>query len=179
MRTNLKQLVLTALMIALGVLFPMLFHALGAGTVFLPMHIPVLLCGFLCGAPWGAACGLIVPFLSSLLTGMPPLYPMAVSMSLELCAYGALTGLFYRKFKLNIYVSLLGAMLLGRAVYGIVNAVLLGMAGTPYGFNAFVTASFVTSLPGIALQLIFVPIVVIALEKLGLVSPVRGKKANA
>ena len=147
MRTNVKKLVIAALMIALGVLLPMLFHSLGAGTVFLPMHIPVLLCGLLCGVPYGAACGLIAPFLSSTLTGMPPLYPVAVSMSLELCAYGALTGLFYRKFKWNLHASLLAAMLGGRAVSGIANAVLYGIAGAPYGFEAFLTASFATALP--------------------------------
>lgn len=179
MRTNVKNLVLSALMIALGVLLPILFHAIGAGTVFLPMHIPVLLCGFLCGAPWGAACGLIVPYLSSLLTGMPPLYPVAVSMSLELCAYGALTGLFYRKMKLNVYVSLVLAMVLGRAVSGVANAALLGMAGAPYGFEAFLTASFVTSLPGIAIQLVFVPVLVLALIKLRLAEPVLREKKKA
>ncbi len=172
MRTNVKKLVIAALMAALGVLLPMLFHMLGAGTVLLPMHIPVLLCGLLCGVPWGAACGLIVPFLSSAITGMPPLFPVAVSMSLELCAYGAMTGLFYRSFKWNLYVSLLAAMLVGRVVSGIANAVLFGITGAPYGFEAFLTASFVTALPGIAIQIVFIPVLVIAIEKLKLVEPI-------
>ena len=103
---------------------------------------------------------------------MPPLYPVAVSMSLELCAYGALTGLFYRKFKWNLHASLLAAMLGGRAVSGIANAVLYGIAGAPYGFEAFLTASFATALPGIAIQIVFVSALVIALEKLKLVEPI-------
>lgn len=175
MRTNVKKLVIAALMVALGVLLPMLFHVLGAGTVLLPMHIPVLLCGLLCGVPWGAACGLIVPFLSSAVTGMPPLFPVAVSMSLELCAYGALTGLFYRNFKWNLYVSLLAAMLAGRAVSGLTNAVLFGIIGAPYGFEAFLTASFATALPGIAIQIVFIPALVFALEKLKLADPIVRK----
>ena len=90
-----KTLVLAALFLALGVVFPQLFHAIGAGPVFLPMHIPVLLCGLICGWQYGGICGLIVPLLSSLLAGMPPLWPTCPSMMLELCAYGLLTGLLH------------------------------------------------------------------------------------
>jgi hypothetical protein len=106
---------------------------------------------------------------------MPPLFPVAVSMSLELCAYGALTGLFYRNFKWNLYVSLLAAMLAGRAVSGLANAVLFGIIGAPYGFEAFLTASFATALPGIAIQIVFIPALVFALEKLKLADPIVRK----
>ena len=87
-------------------------------------------------------------------------------------AYGAMTGLFYRSFKWNLYVSLLAAMLVGRVVSGIANAVLFGITGAPYGFEAFLTASFVTALPGIAIQIVFIPVLVIAIEKLKLVEPI-------
>ena len=168
MKNSLKDLVLAALFLALGVLFPMIFHAFGAGSTFLPMHIPVLLCGLIVGWRYGAAVGFIVPILSSFLTGMPPLFPTAVAMMFELCAYGLLTGLLYKKT--NIYVSLLGAMLGGRIVSGVANAILMGVAGNEYGFSAFISASFVTSLPGILIQIIFVPLVVIALQKAKLIS---------
>ena len=137
------------------------------------MHIPVLLCGLLCGWPFGAACGLIGPLLSSLLTGMPPAFPTLPAMMLELCAYGVLTGLFYRKLRRNLYLSLIGAMLGGRAVSGIANAVLLGIAGKPYGFTVFLTSAFVTALPGIVIQLVAVPLLVAALQKAGLVQRPR------
>lgn len=162
-----RNLVFTALCVALGLLLPTFFHMFGSGTQFLPMHLPVLLCGFLCGWPWGAVCGFLTPLLSSLLTQMPPLFPNAPAMMLELCAYGALTGIFYRKLRLNVYVSLLLAMLGGRVVSGIANALFMGMAGTPYGFQAFVTASFVTAVPGIVIQIILIPVLVMALEKAG------------
>ena len=140
-QSHTKNLVLTAFCIALCIVLPMAFHAIGAGATFLPMHIPVLLCGLLCGWPFGAACGLIGPLLSSLLTGMPPAFPTLPAMMLELCAYGVLTGLFYRKLRGNLYLSLIGAMLGGRAVSGIANAVLLGIAGKPYGFTVFLNLS--------------------------------------
>lgn len=174
-----KNLITTALCMALGLLLPSAFHLIGAGTVFLPMHIPVLVCGMLCGWQYGAACGVIVPLLSSVLTGMPPIFPVAPAMMFELCAYGCLTGLFYRRFKFNIYLSLVLAMVGGRVVSGIANAIFMGVAGNPYGFSAFLSGAFVTALPGIVLQLVFVPILVMALQKLNLFErpsahPVRG-----
>ena len=101
------------------------------------MHIPVLLCGMLCGGAYGAAVGAIVPLLSSLLTGMPPIFPVAPAMMFELCAYGLLSGLFYHSLRRNVYLSLIGAMLGGRVVSGIANAVFMGMADKPYGFSAY------------------------------------------
>ena len=125
---NLRKLTATALCLALGMVLPSLFHMLGAGQVFLPMHIPVLLCGLLCGWPYGAFCGLVLPLLSSL-TGMPPLYPTAIAMMFELCAYGAFTGLFHKKLRWNVYPAMVLAMLIGRAVSGCANAILLGVGG--------------------------------------------------
>lgn len=155
----------TALCMALGLVFPMLFHMMGAGTAFLPMHIPVLLCGLLFGWQYGAVCGLVVPILSSVFTGMPPLFPTAVAMMIELCAYGVLTGVFYRKMHWNIYAALICSMLGGRIVSGLANAVFLGVAKKPYGFAAFVAGSFVQAVPGIIIQIVFIPIIVIALGK--------------
>jgi len=163
-----KKLVYTAICIAIGILLPMLFHLLpiaNAGSVLCPMHIPVLLCGFLCGWAYGGVCGIITPLLSSLLTGMPPLMPYGVSMMFELCAYGLLAGLLYQLTKKKLFYSLIGAMLGGRIVMGIVNAVLLGLSGTEYGLTAFLTAAFVTALPGILLQLVLVPAILFALRK--------------
>lgn len=165
-----KNMVLSALCLALGLVLPTVFHLVGAGPALLPMHIPVLLCGLLCGWQYGALVGFITPLLSSLLTGMPPLFPVGTAMMLELCAYGVLAGLLYQKMRSNIYVSLLGAMLGGRIVSGIANAVFLGMAGKAYGLSAFVAGAFVTALPGILIQIVFIPLIVIALQKSGLMA---------
>lgn len=169
------RLVVAALFTAAGVVMPALFHSAWrtVGSVFLPMHIPVLLCGFLCGWPYGLACGAITPVLSSILTGMPPIFPTAVSMACELAAYGAFSGLFYdllsrllpERPTLSVLASLVIALLLGRAVMGLVNTLLYSAQGNAYTFAAFLTGAFVNALPGIAIQLIALPILVPALYR--------------
>lgn len=160
-----KNLVGAGLCIALGLILPQLFHAIGAGSVFLPMHIPVLLCGLCFGWQYGLAVGMLTPLLSSLLTGMPPIFPTGVGMIFELGAYGAMAGLFYRKLNLNLYLSLIGAMLAGRVVSGIASTILYNVAGKEFGFQIFLTGTFVMALPGIILQLLVVPLLVMAMEK--------------
>lgn len=155
----------TALCLALGFVFPSFFHMFGAGTALLPMHIPVLLCGLTFGWQYGAVCGFILPFLSAVITGMPPLFPTAAAMMFELCAYGTLTGIFYRKLRWNVYPALICAMLGGRMVSGAANAVFMDMAGKPYGLAAFFSVSFIQALPGIFIQIILIPILVMSLEK--------------
>ncbi len=170
MKFSVKRLVLSGLFLAMGFALPQLFHLFGAGSAFSPMHIPVLLCGFVCGAPYGAICGFLLPYLSSAITGMPPLFPMAVAMSLELCAYGALSGLFYRRLNWNVYLALVAAQLIGRAVFGAAMAAMLAASGGSYTFAAFISSAFVSSLPGIILQLVLVPAVVAVLVKTGLIT---------
>ncbi len=164
-QSKIKNLVGTGLCMALGLILPQLFHAIGAGPVFLPMHIPILLCGLCFGWEYGLICGLITPFMSSILTGMPPLFPIGVGMMFELAAYGAIAGLLYRKFNLNIYLALIGSMLVGRLVSGIASTFLFGLAGKAYGFQLFLMGAFVTGLPGIIVQLLIIPFLILALEK--------------
>ena len=165
-KNTVKQLVFAAVCLAIGLILPSVFHTLAIpGTIFLPMHIPVLLCGLLCGWQLGGFIGVIVPLLCSALTGMPPIFPTGVAMVFELCAYGLLGGLFYRKLKWNVYLALIGGMVCGRLVSGVANAVFMGMADKAYGLQAFVSGAFVTALPGIAIQIVLIPLIVLALEK--------------
>lgn len=163
-----KQLVFAALCVALGVVLPQAFHAVpNAGNVLLPMHLPVLLCGLTCGWPYGLACGLLTPLLSHLLTGMPPMAYLP-AMVCELAAYGLISGVLARRIRtgrrsLDLYVQLIAAMLAGRAVYGAMNA-LVFRAGA-YSMELFLTAAFVTALPGILIQLALLPGLVLVLEK--------------
>lgn len=162
---DLRNLTGTALSIALGLVVPMIFHAVGLGAAFSPMHLPVLLCGF-CFGPWyGLFCGLVCPFISSITTGMPPLFPTCLTMTFELGAYGLLSGLLYRHYKLNIYLSLIITMIVGRIVGGIVSAIVLSATGTAYSFELFFGAYFITTLPGIIVELIVIPLLVYALTK--------------
>lgn len=171
MKMQTKKLVFTALCVAMGLVLPMAFHAVpNAGKIFLPMHIPVFVCGLSLGWPYGLACGILAPLLSSLLTGMP-VPAMLPAMLGELAVYGIVSGLLSRfcrtgKQAVDLYVSLVTAMLAGRAVSGVLNALIFS-AGS-YSWEAFVSASFVTALPGIAIQLVFVPALVLALQKLRL-----------
>lgn len=166
--TSTRRLTAGALCLALAVLIPQLFHAIpNAGSVFLPMHVPVLICGFLCGWPYGLACGLLAPALSSLLTGMPPA-PILPGMICELGMYGFVTGFLSKRVRtgkptLDVYCVLLPAMLLGRAVSGLLNG-LVFRAGE-YTMTMFLTASFVTALPGIVIQVLLIPVLLLALAK--------------
>ena len=165
--TPVRRTVLAALCIALCVVLPIAFHSIpNAGSVILPMHIPVLLCGMICGWPYGFICGLLGPLVSSVLTGMPPaayLPPMMV----ECATYGAATGLLLkfvrtRNLTADLYISLIGAMLLGRVVSGVAKALIFspGMA-----MGMWITSSFVTALPGIIIQLVLIPQIIRILMK--------------
>lgn len=162
------EMVIAALCVALGVVLPVAVHGIpNAGSVLLPMHLPVLLCGLLCGPAYGLACGVLTPLLSSLITSMPPA-AMLPSMICELAVYGLVAGLMILIIRTgsqaaNVYISLVAAMLLGRVVYGVVNA-LIFRAGE-YSLQMWLTASFVTALPGIIIQLVLLPLVVLALRK--------------
>lgn len=153
------KLVLAGLLTALGVLFPYaVSHAFGVpGTVLLPMHIPVFLIGFLCGPMYGMLGGLLIPALSSLLTGMPAAFPMLPIMACELCAYGALSRAVLSQAALAaVRLLLLLAMLGGRAAYGAMYYALL-LAGGGALKALSVWGAVQTGLPGIALQLAVVP----------------------
>lgn len=165
---SIRRLVMTALCVALGVVLPQTMHAIpNAGSVLLPMHIPVLLCGLTCGWPYGLVCGVLAPVMSHLITGMPPAALLS-AMICELAAYGLISGLAAKYIRtgrrtLDIYVQLIAAMLIGRVVYGVVNA-LVFRAGA-YSMEIFLTAAFVTALPGILLQLVLLPALILILEK--------------
>lgn len=166
-RTEITKLIYTAICIALGLLLPMVNKVPGVnlGAIILPMHIPVLLAGFLCGIPYATFCGLILPLLNFALTGRPMLYPIGISMMFELAAYGCITAVLYRVTKGKVYVSLIGAMLGGRIVMGIANTILFGLEGNTYALSIFITSAFVDALPGIIIQLIVIPAILYALKK--------------
>ena len=166
-----KRLTLSALCIALCVVLPMAFHVIpNAGSVMLPMHIPVLLCGLVCGWQYGLLCCLLGPLVSSVLTGMPPAAVLP-GMMVECGMYGCVGGLMMERIRTgslyaDLYISLPVAMLAGRILSGIAKALILA-PGT--SFTAWATASFVTALPGISIQLILIPSLIVALTRAGLI----------
>ncbi|MEA1981212.1 MAG: ECF transporter S component [candidate division Zixibacteria bacterium] len=157
----------TALYLAIAILLPIAFHAFGiAGRIFLPMHIPVLLAGFLIGPYSGLVVGLLAPVISHLLTGMPPTYAVPL-MSVELPIYGFIAGLTYYKLNFNIYISLIISMIIGRLFFGL-SLYLLGMfIDLPYNIAEFfaIGGAVVTGIPGIIIQIILIPILVTAIKR--------------
>ena len=142
------------------------------GSALSPMHIPVLLAGFLCGPWWAAAVGAVAPLLRFALFGMPPIFPTGVAMCFELAGYGLVSGLLYRKLPkkpVNVYVSLLTAMLAGRVVWGSVRVLLSGVAGEPFTWAAFMAGAFVNAVPGIIVHSALIPGIVLALRKAGVI----------
>ncbi len=167
-----KKSIITAVCIALCYVVPLLFHGVqNAGRVFLPMHLPVFLCGLICGWQYGLLCGLAGPALSSLLTSMPPA-AMLPSMMLELAVYGCVSGLMMRFIRTkntyaDLYISLIAALLCGRVVAGLLQALIFSKGA--YSMTAWVSGYVVTSWPGTLIQLVLLPSVVFALMKAHLI----------
>lgn len=172
-RLRIKRLVLSALMLALAYVLPFFTGNIPQiGSMLLPMHLPVLLCGLLCGWQYGAVVGLVLPMLRYVLFGMPPLLT-AVAMSFELLTYGLVIGLLYSRSRwkciFSLYRSLLAAMVAGRVVWGVVRVLMTGVAGEPFTWQLFLSGALLTAIPGIILQLVFIPALMVALDKTGIV----------
>lgn len=168
-RNNIKKLTLSAMFLALAFVLPFVTGQIQQiGAMLCPMHIPVLLCGFLCGAPWGLVVGFIAPLFRSFIVGMPLLFPGAVCMAFELATYGFIAGILHNKLpkkKIYVYVSLIIAMIMGRLVWGMAMFSCMGFDTAKFGLTAFVSGAITTAVPGIIVQLILVPVLVIALER--------------
>lgn len=167
--SQVKRLCICAVCIALCYVLPIAFHSVGLGSVLSPMHIPVLLCGLLCGGGYGLLCGLTGPVLSALVGSMPPL-AMLPRMIPELCAYGLATGLCMkwihtRKAVADVYISLFVAMLFGRIVGGVASAIYFTVTTGSYSLLLWATGYFAESLPGIVAHLVLVPVLVFTLQK--------------
>ena len=169
-KVNTRVLVYAALFLAVGVVLPSLTGSIKEiGDSLLPMHLVVMLCGIVCGWKRALPVGLAMPFLRSLLFSMPPLYPNAVWMALELATYGAVLGALFalrRQYsRLYLLLCLVCSMIAGRIVWGIAKAVLLGMANKPFGWQVFVAGGFVDAIPGLLLQFVLIPLTVELLHR--------------
>lgn len=159
-----KYIMLSAMFLAIGFVLPFFTGQLKEiGDTLLPMHIPVMLCGLICGAKYGLAVGFILPFFRSVTVGMPPIYPNAVWMAVELLTYGFIIGFFYKNFHKKriwwLYCCLAISMISGRITWGIAKTILLGVAGKAFTLEAFLIGGFIDAFPGIVLQLVLIPVV--------------------
>ena len=167
-----RKLTYSALFLAIGMVLPFLTGQIPEiGSALSPMHIPVLLCGFIVGWPWGLAVGFIMPLLRSVIFGMPPMFPGAVAMAFELAVYGCLSGLLRAKLPRTtpmIYVTLIVSMVAGRIVWGVARLVLAGLSGSSFAWAAFLAGAVTNAIPGIILHIVLIPILVMAMERAGL-----------
>ena len=167
-RNTIFKMVFASMFLALSYVMPFLTGQIPEiGSKLCPMHLPVLLCGFICGWPWGLAVGFVAPLLRSITLGMPPIFPTAVCMAFELAAYGAVAGIMHKTLprkKISVYGSLIIAMIIGRIVWGCAMFVCMSINGGAFTFAAFIAGAFTNAVPGIIVQLILIPILVMVLE---------------
>lgn len=171
--SSIKRTCICAVCVALCCVLPQAFHAVGLGSALSPMHIPVLLCGMICGGSYGLICGIAGPLLSSVLTGMPPVSAL-VSMVPELAVYGLTAGLLIgllrtKNLYADLYIALGGAMILGRVAGGIAKALFYTGTGEAFTLAVWVSSYFVSAMPGIICHLILVPVLVLVLMKARLI----------
>ena len=163
------RLVTAAMCLALCMVLPLLTGQIPEiGSMLCPMHLPVLLCGYLCGPLWAGMIGFAAPLVRFVIFGMPPLMPTGIAMAFELAAYGAVAGMLYRllpKKTVCLYASLIGAMLAGRVLWGVVRVILTGVTGSAFTWAAFMAGAVTNAVPGIILQLVLIPVLVKALER--------------
>ena len=173
-KNNLLNLVLSAMFLALGLVLPFLTGQIKEiGNMLLPMHIPVMLCGLVCGPQYGLIIGAITPILRSSLFGMPVMFPSAIGMAFELATYGFVIGYLFSHAKWkcikSLYRCLLTSMVCGRVVWGIVQCFLLGLGSNGFTISMFLSSSILKAIPGIILQLVLIPAVMLILGKTHLV----------
>ena len=180
--TKLKKLILSAMFLGIGLVLPFITGQIQQiGNMLLPMHIPVLLCGLICGWQYGIAVGFIMPILRSFLFSMPHMFPNAVSMAFELATYGFTVGFLYSNSRWkcikSLFKCMIVSMLAGRIVWGIVQVILLGAGNNGFTFHAFFAGAFLNAVPGIILQLILIPAIMVGLRRAKLVPLIhKGKK---
>ncbi len=174
MKQNLKNLTLSAMFLALGLILPFLTGQIPQiGSMLLPMHIPVFLCGLICGWQYGGLIGVILPPLRYALFGMPILFPTGIAMMAELATYGIVAGALYQHSRWQclkaLYRSILTAMVSGRVVWVLAEIALLGISANGFTWQMFISGALLNAIPGIIVQLILLPAIMVALNRTGLV----------
>ena len=175
------NLSVSAMLLAIGYVLPFFTGQIQQiGNMLLPMHFPVMLCGLVCGWKYGLVVGFVMPVTRSIMFGMPALYPNAIGMSFELAAYGFVIGLVFSRLKkkglVSLYLSLISSMVIGRIIWGISMAALLGIKGASFTVSAFVAGAFLNAVPGIVIQLILIPSIMLALDRLGVVKLMKNRE---
>lgn len=159
-----QQLIIASLLLALGLVLPIFTMQIPEiGNKLLPMHLPIILCGFILNWKYGLFLGFVTPILRSILFSMPIMFPTAIAMGFELATYGCTIALLYKhssKDLKSIYMSLILSMIAGRVVWGLVMMLIMSFTHGSFSFAIFFTSALINAIPGIALQLVIVPFLV-------------------
>jgi predicted membrane protein len=151
-----RNLTFAAVLLAVGILLPQLLHLLGnLGTVFLPMHLGVIVAGYLLPPGWCLALGLLTPLLSSVLSGMPP-FPLNYLIAIELAVLGFALSTIKRQ-GWSDRKKLIAAMLLSRLVRILATWIVAQTLSFPFNLKALMSLMFIMGLPGIVIQILWVP----------------------
>ena len=173
MNLKLKKLCVSAVFLALCMILPFLTGQIPQiGNMLAPMHIPVLLCGFIVGGPYGFIVGGLAPLLRFVIFGMPPVFPTGIAMSFELAVYGMTAGMLYRLLPKKIsylYFSLLSSMIIGRIIWGVARFVLAMLFNLDFSLQMFLGGAFITAVPGIIIHIVMIPPIVLAFRRGGLI----------
>jgi len=169
-----KKITVGGVLLALTIVLPQMLHFTGnamAGAMFLPMHIPAILGGFILGPVFGLILGFVAPVISFFITTMPPAARLPFMVA-ELAAYGFMSGFMYHTLrfnekKLGIYISLFSTMMVGRAIYALSLLIAGNLLGLHVGGPAAAITATVTGIFGILIQLVIVPPIIYALKKGG------------
>lgn len=180
LKRQIKNLSIASMLLAVGMALPFLTGQIPQiGSMLLPMHLPALICGLICGWQYGGLIGFILPLFRNAVFGMPPM-PTALAMAFELAAYGIFAGFLYGysrwKCMVALYRSLIVAMIGGRIVWGMAQIIIFGISGKAFTWQMFLSGAFLMAIPGIILQLVFIPALMAALNRTGIVTAQAGAK---
>ncbi len=165
-KSNVYKVITVLTAIAGAVILPQLFHAIGAvsgtgkavGTALFPMHIPVILAGFIGGPAVGAIAGILSPVISFAISSMPAAAILPFMM-IELGVYGLTAGLI-SGVKMNNFAQLVIVQLAGRAVRALAILAAVYLFGSTTVAVASIGGLFTSGLFGIILQWAFIPFAV-------------------
>ena len=166
--SNVKNVTVSGVCLALALLLPFVTGQIPqVGAMLCPMHLPVLLCGFFVSWKWAMAVGFTAPILRFAIFSMPPM-PFGLAMAFELATYGLVSSVVYNmlpKKKWSVYVALLTAMIIGRIVWGAARLIIAGVTSNLFTWQMFVGGALLEAIPGIIVQIILIPVIVMAIKK--------------
>lgn len=142
-----KDLITAAILLVLAIILTLIIHLTKInGVILSPMHLPILLAGFILGPIYGLIIGILAPIINGLLKIIPT-FPITWAIVVESGLYGLISGLFYEKFGMKVMPALVGSIVLGK----------IGGGAVLHFLDKSIKTTTFIAFPGIIVQLILVP----------------------